>query len=144
MKKFNLRYWLCQLLGWGGWILLQIVFAYQFAKEIYLTPDQKKYIFLIDSAIELTWGILATHLLRLILKRLNWMRFSIDKVVLLFIVSVGTVGLLQYYGAKATAHASGYSLIEYMKNEQLQIAKKIEKDAGLEKKEYYQIGRAHV
>ena len=137
MRKLNLRYWFCQLLGWGGWGLLNIFLAYQFASDIYLTTEEKKNIFFSVMAIEFIWGILATHLLRLVLKRLNWMRFSIGHVVLMFVIGVGTTGLIQYYGAKETAHLSGKSLYDYVNNEHLVKAQKIEKDSGLANTDYY-------
>ena len=137
MRKINLRYWLCQVLGWGGWTLLNIFIAYQFAREIFLTPEDKKNIFFIDMGIEFFWAIFTTHLLRLVLLKLNWMRFSNDKVVLMFIISVGSVGFLQYYGAKETAHLTGNSLYEYINKENRNTAERMEKEAGLANSDYY-------
>ena len=137
MRKINLRYWFCQLLGWGGWTLLNIFIAYQFASDIFLKPEEKKNIFFIVMVIEFAWSIFSTHLLRLVLLRLNWMKFSIDKVVLMFIISVGSVGFLQYYGAKETAHLTGKSLYEYINNENRATAEKLEKDAGFANTDYY-------
>jgi two-component system LytT family sensor kinase len=137
MQKMNLRYWMCQVLGWGGWALLNLFTAYQFASDFYFSPEEKRNIFLIVLAIELVWSILATHLLRIVLLRLNWMRFSIDKVVLMFIISVASVGLLQYYGAKTTAHLTGNSFEAHVNNERLIKAKKMEQDAGVANSNYY-------
>ncbi len=137
MRKINIRYWFCQLLGWGGWGLLNIFLAYQFASDVYLTTDEKKNIFFSVMAIEFIWSILATHLLRLVLIRLNWMKFSIGRVVLMFVISVGTTGIIQYYGAKETAHLSGKSLYDYVNKEHLAKAQKIEKDSGLANTDYY-------
>jgi two-component system LytT family sensor kinase len=137
MGKMNLRYWMCQVLGWGGWSLLNLFTAYQFASDFYFSPDEKRNIFLIVLAIELVWSILATHLLRMVLLRLNWMKFSIDKVVLMFIISVASVGLLQYYGARTTAQLTGTSFEEYVNNERLGKAEKMEQDAGVANTDYY-------
>jgi signal transduction histidine kinase len=131
MGKMTVRYWLCQLLGWGGWALLNLFIAYQFASEFYLNPDEKRKVFFIALAIDLIWSVIATHLLRIVLKRINWMRFSLDRVILLFIFSVISAGLIQYYGAKVTSDLSNNSFNEYVTNERLTKAKKLEKDASL-------------
>lgn len=137
MGKRNITYWLCQLLGWGGWVLLNIFIAYQFASDFYLTPEEKKMVFFYAMGIEFAWSIISTHLLRTVLKRLNWMKFSIDKVVLMFIIGVGSTGFIQYYGAKQTAHLSGKSFDEYINKERQGKAEKMEKDAGFYNTDYY-------
>lgn len=68
---------------------------------------------------------------------MNWMRFSIDKVVLMFIISVASAGLVQFYGAKYTEQLSGYSFEKYVNNERLVKAIKIESDAGVANTDYY-------
>jgi hypothetical protein len=137
MGKINLRYWLCQLLGWGGWTLLNLFIAWYFLSDVYLTPDEKKNVFFIAIFIEFLWSILSTHLLRIVLKRINWMRFSIDKVVFMFLVGVISTGLIQYYGAKTTAHLTGSSFDEYVNNERLVKAQRMEKDAGFSNTDYF-------
>lgn len=137
MRKTNVQYWLCQLLGWGGWILLNLFIAHQFASEVYLVPEEKKNLFYSVLAIDFAWGILSTHLLRIILKKLNWIRFSLRRVTLMFIIGVACTGLMQFYGSKATSHYSGRSFSEYANNERLVKAEKMEKDAGLDKTDYY-------
>ena len=87
--------------------------------------NEKKSILFFALGIELIWGVLATHILRLVLKRINWIRFSIDKVVLLFIIGVLSTGLIFHYGSKFTAHATGKSFDEYVNNERQQKAVKI-------------------
>lgn len=137
MYKINLRYWLCQILGWGGWTALNFFVAWYFLSDVYLTPDEKRDTFYIVLAVEFFWGILSTHLLRMVLNRINWIRFSIDKVVVMFILGVFSTGLIQYYGANATEHFTGKSLDEYMNNERLLKAQKMEKDAGVANTDYY-------
>jgi two-component system, LytTR family, sensor kinase len=137
MSKMNIRYWLCQVFGWGGWTLLNVFIAYQFLSEVYLTPEEKKNIFFIVLGIEFFWSILATHLLRIVLKRINWMRFSIGNVIFVFIIGVISTGLIQYYGAKITADLSGKSFHEYVNNERLEKAIKLEQDGGVFNTDYY-------
>jgi len=137
MSKTNVRYWLCQLIGWGGWTILNLFIAYQFASEFYLNPDEKRKVFLIALTIEFIWSILATHLLRIILKRINWMKFSIDRVIVMSVFSVIFAGLIQYYGAKTTSDLSGNSFDEYVNKERLAKAQKLEADAGFAHTDYY-------
>ena len=95
MQKTNVRYWLCQLIGWGGWTLLSLFSAFQFANEMFNT-DKKRSIFFTVLIIEFIWSILVTHLLRMVLKRMNWIKFPLDKVVVMFIIGVASVGLIEY------------------------------------------------
>ncbi len=101
--KINYRYWICQFAGWGGWNLINLFFVYLFVRDIYLTPPEKGRIFLTDLFIEFFWAILATHLLRIVLKKLQWMRLPSKKIIMLFIIGVTLTGLTVYYGSKATA-----------------------------------------
>ena len=137
MGKINVRYWLCQVLGWGAWSLITLFSAYQFNSDFYFNPAEKRNLFFTGLAIDFFWSILATHLLRIVLKRVNWMRFPIDKVVLMFIISVASVGLLQYYGAKTTAQVSDNSFDAYVNKERLTKAEKYEQDAGVANTNYY-------
>jgi hypothetical protein len=137
MFKINARYWICQVMGWGGWSMLNLFIAYQFLSEVYLTPEAKRDVFFYNLAIDFAWSILATHFLRLVLKRINWMRFSINRVVIMFIIGVSSAGLVLYYGATTTAHTIGKSFDDYSNNERLQKAEKMESEANLANTDYY-------
>ena len=136
MHKTNIRYWICQVLGWSAWQLLNLFYAYQFAPDFYFNPPEKRNILLISLAIEFVWSIAATHLLRAVLKRMNWIRFPIDKVVLMFILGVASVGLILFYGAKETASLTGNSFEQYVIKERLGRAQKMEADAKINS-DYY-------
>ncbi len=137
MRKNNLRYWLLQVVGWGGWTMLSLVTVYLFASEVYLTTEEKKLTLFAALFIEFVWLIVATHLLRLLLKRMNWLHFSLNKVILVFVAGVSLTALMSFYGAKATAVATGYSLVEYEKKESLEKAKQREKTLELTGTRYY-------
>ncbi len=128
---------MCQLAGWGGWALINLFFAYQFASSYYLEPESKRNIFFVALFIDFAWSILVTHLLRLVLKRIQWMRFSFTSVVTMFIVATVTVGLLSYYGAKYTGEFSGLSFEKYERNERKEKAMLMEKDLGVYNSDYY-------
>ena len=137
MLKFNLRYWLCQVLGWGGWGMLNVFIAYQFLSEVYLTPESKKIVFFYALFIDFACCIAATHLLRIVLKRINWMRFAFGGVVVMFIVGVFTTGLAEYYGSKHMAQATGKSFERYDRNERLEKAIKAETEMKVANTDYY-------
>lgn len=141
MNKINVRYWICQLVGWGGWTLINWFFVYLFASDMYLKPLEKRGIFIAALIIEIFWAILATHLLRLVLKRLNWMRFPVRKVIMLFIVGVCVTDLISYYGARATAVLTNSSLVEYEKKEDLQKAIDKERNMNIAGTDYYLPGK---
>lgn len=137
MQKTTIRYWICQILGWGGWTMLNVFFVFLFAQDYYLKVAERKRLFFIVLFIHFVWYILATHLLRIALKKTSWINFSTNKIIGLFIISVTLTGLLSYYGAKTTAVASGYSMVKFEKNENLKQAVSREKDKGVAGTQYY-------
>jgi signal transduction histidine kinase len=137
MQKTTSRYWICQLLGWGGWSSINLFFIYLFAHDIYFKPAEKRNLFFAIIFIEWFWNILATHILRFFLKKTKWINFPLKKVILLFIVSVILTGLLSYYGAKTTAVTTGHSLVAYERTEALKTAIAREKLLGLSGINYF-------
>ncbi len=137
MHKTTVRYWICQVLGWGGWTLLNLSFFYFFMEDVYWKSGERKNLLLSILLIQFVWYILATHVLRFFLKKTGWIKFSTEKVIILFIISVLLTGFLAYYGSKATAVATGRSLVEYEKNESLKQAMSKEKTLGLTGTSYY-------
>lgn len=136
MSKTNVRYWLCQLFGWGGWIALNMFFVYLFSSNFFLAEERRKYFFA-SLIIQFIWYVLSTHLLRVFLKKIGWMRFPTSQVILLFVFSVIVTGLISYYGAKTTAVYSNFSLVQFEKREDLKVAIKREKERGLTGTKYY-------
>ena len=92
---------------------------------------------LLSLVIFLLSGILVTHILRLILKRTNWLKFSINRIVLLSIVSVGATGTVLYYGSDFIERKSGHSYEQYVNNKRLSRAQKMETQFGLDSIAYY-------
>jgi signal transduction histidine kinase len=137
MHKTALRYWICQVLGWGGWTSLSLIIVYVYASDMYLKPDEKKKIFFAVLLIEFLWFILATHALRLGLKKIQWIKLSSNRVIALFIIGVTLTGLLSYYGAKYIAMLTGFSLVQYEKNADLKVAIEREKTLNLAGTSYF-------
>ncbi|MEO7960658.1 MAG: histidine kinase [Ginsengibacter sp.] len=132
-----MRYWFCQILGWGSWTMLSIVTVYLFASDVYLKTEEKKILLFVTLFIEFFWFIAVTHCLRFILKKINWIHFSSNKVIFLFIAGVLSTGLLSFYGAKSTALLTGSSLVEYEKRDNLATAREKEKQLNLAGTKYY-------
>ena len=137
MHKTTLRYWICQVLGWGGWTSLSIITVYLYASDMYLKPDEKKQVFFAMLLIEFLWFILGTHVLRYGLKKIQWIKLSSNRVIALFIIGVSLTGLLCYYGAKYTAMLTGFSLVQYEKNADLKVAIEREKALNLAGTNYF-------
>jgi signal transduction histidine kinase len=137
MHKTTVRYWICQVLGWGGWTLLNLSFFYFFLQDVYWKAGERKNLLLAILFIQFFWYILATHFLRFFLKKTGWIKFSTEKVIGLFIISVLITGLVAYYGSKTTAVVTGNSVVEYEKNESLKQAISREKTLGLAGTTYY-------
>ncbi|MEO6541546.1 MAG: histidine kinase, partial [Ferruginibacter sp.] len=136
MSKTNIRYWLCQFTGWGVWGLILLYFNFVvFGDRFKEQGGQKEY--LISLAILLVSGILTTHLLRFIIKKTNWLKFSFNRIFFMFIVAVGATGTLLYYGSNYIESRSGYSYDTYYTNQKLEKAVKMEKQFGLDSIAYY-------
>ena len=137
MRKINLRYWMCQVLGWGIWPSFTLFIVYFYARDMYLKPIEKRNILYAILIIEFLWNILATHTLRYVLKKIHWIKFPSNRVFALFIISVILTGLLSFYGAKSTAILTGYSLVEYEKKQDLKTAIAKEQTLNLAGTDYY-------
>lgn len=111
---------------------------------MYMKQPEKRYIFFAALFIEFCWSILATHLLRLALKRLQWMRMPTKKILMIFIAGVTLTVLTVYYGSKATALATKTSLVEYEKNQDFNKAIAKEKDLKVAGTDYYLLNKLPV
>ena len=136
MGKVNIRYWLCQFLGWGIFCLFNIyfnlvVFREQFAQH----GGENEYLF--SMAIFFVTGILSTHLLRTIIKKTHWLRFSFNKFLGLFIIGIITTSLLLFYAEDSVEKRVPYSFDNFIRKYKLDKAQKSEADAGLDKVSYY-------
>ncbi len=136
MNKINVRYWLCQVIGWGLWGLIYVYFNFVvWGDRLREQGGQKENLF--SLIIFLLSGIFITHMLRFILKRTNWLKFSINKIVILSVVSVGATGTVLFYGSDFIEHRSGYSYESYVNNKRLTRAMKMEAQFGIDSIAYY-------
>lgn len=124
MKNSTIQYWILQLIGWGGWMLLNVFFAYFFAQSFF--QGERGKLFFSILVLQFLWNILATHLLRLALHRLSWLQLPINKVIVVFISGALMTGCLSYYGSRITARVTNLSLVNYEKNLSFQRAQAME------------------
>jgi two-component system LytT family sensor kinase len=144
MSKNNIRYWICQVIGWGAWTLLNVFFVYFFAHDTYLASPEKRAVFFGAMFIEFVWAILATHLLRVGLKRIQWIRLPTGKIIIVFIAGLILTVLLDYYGARTTAVATNSSLVEFEKKEDLQRANDKENQLNVAGTNYYLLSKLAI
>jgi two-component sensor histidine kinase len=138
MGKVNIRYWLCQILGWGIFGLIMVYFnLVVFREQFSQHGGENEY--LVSISIYILAGIISTHILRTIIKKTHWLRFSFNKFLGLFIIGIVGTALLQSYGGNAVEHKTSYSFDYYLQNYKLENAKKAEANAGLDKIAYYSI-----
>lgn len=120
---------------------MNYIIVYNYAKEVYLQPSEKKKIFIAILVIEFLWSILATHMLRLVLKKMNWIRMPLQKAIMLFIIGVTVTGLVVYYGSKTTARVTNFSLVTYERKEHFTKAVAMEQKMSLAGTNYYTLSK---
>lgn len=92
MFKRISKYWWCQLLGWSAYFVINIFFAYSFAGDVETS-------YVINLLLIIGCGLLATHVFRSILVRVNWFQYSYEGQMLLFFtltISSGVVLYIEY------------------------------------------------
>lgn len=102
MFKRISRYWWCQILGWITYAIVNLFFAYSFAGSF-------GSLYLVNLLVIMFFGILATHLLRSIIKRLNWFQYSFESQMLLFFGLTVSTGVIIYVGNTITGNLFRYS-----------------------------------
>jgi hypothetical protein len=130
MSRISQRYWLCQILGWGVWGLITMYFNLVVFGDRFKELGGKNE-FLISLLISLVLGIIVTHLLKTFITKNNWLKFSYNKIVLLFIIGVASSGIILFYGDRIIEHSTDYSYDRYLQDKKLEKAKRMEIQYGL-------------
>ena len=86
-KHISKYYWWCQAGGWLFWMMLNIILA-----NYYNRPMGVSYFFNQFSMV--ISGIGLTHLMRLLILRLNWLDFALDKLIVRIPVMVAVCAVL--------------------------------------------------
>jgi two-component system, LytTR family, sensor kinase len=130
---------MCQLIGWGGWTVLYLLFTYEFAYTSYWQPAEVRGLFLFGVVTDFFFFILITHIFRYLLRKSNWMRFPRGKLIMvLFIGSLAITGL----HARITQwvpNTLNKSLPEYRKGMWLKRAIDMEAKTGMAGTNYYKL-----
>ncbi len=79
----NSRYWLFQAIGWGGFALISIFFAYSF-DQLNTRDDVRQVMGRIGIFVAL--GIVLTHLMRLVIIQLNLLQKKLERQLVQFIL----------------------------------------------------------
>lgn len=147
MNNRHLKYWACQIVGWGFWCVVGlyltfIVYGDSF-RQVYsnnaedLQVAKQKYFY--SMIIFLVSAIAVTHALRYILKKIRWERFSFNRLLLIFVISTLLSGTAFY---KLTMYAEsifGVSLESFRNKMRLENALELEKQVGLDTIAYYKL-----
>ena len=135
--KRTTRYWICQITGWGGWLLLQVFVAYQFAPESILTPEIKRNLFFFALFVDFFCFIVVTHGLRFVLKKLKWLSFSPEKTFITFITGILITAVLSFYGSQLLLELPGNTFEKYEISERKNKAALMEKEIKVAGTNYY-------
>ncbi len=133
IKKRQIYYWLCQLLGWGAWCAL--VFYLFIQQSEYKKDGRKEFIY--SLLFFMFCSILFTHILRFIIKKTGWLHFSFGKVTLLFILSVSIFSIATHYTNGVLEDVIPGSFSTFVKDKKLKKASSMEIAAGLDSFAYY-------
>jgi two-component system, LytTR family, sensor kinase len=145
MKNTSWRYWLCQIVGWGVWCLFGLYLSFWVYEDSFkakystnseqLAIVKNKYF----AALIITFisAILVTHLLRFILKKIDWLRFSFNNLLYIFFIGAITSGFLLYIVSDTAEKGLNVSIDEYRADIMLQQAQELETNAGLKNVDYY-------
>lgn len=91
MFKRISKYWWCQIAGWAAYFVVNLFFAYSYQNSV----DQA---YTINLLLIIFFGVVATHSLRSVIKRLNWFQYSFEAQMLLFFGLTVGAGVIIYVG----------------------------------------------
>ena len=135
--KRRTRYWICQIGGWGGWLMLQVFVAYQFAPESILTPEIKRNLFFFSLFVDFLCFVAVTHGLRFVLKKLKWLTFSPEKIFVTFIAGIFITAVVSFYGSELLLEIPGTTFEKFEINERKDKAILMEKENNIAGTNYY-------
>ncbi len=145
MKIVNWRYWLCQICGWGIWCLFGlyltfIVYEDSF-KNLYSNSDkeyavaQQKYLYAL--LITFITAIAVTHVLRFILKKIDWLKYNFNNLLFIFLIGAISAGFAFYFFSDVVEKKLHVSLDVFKSEIRLTQAKEAEINLGLNEIDYY-------
>jgi two-component system, LytTR family, sensor kinase len=141
---------MCQIGGWAVWVGISLYFrfvVYGDSLRNFLSGNEAKMnraesVFINASIITFFTAIIVTHIIRTILKKSGWLRFSYNKVLLIFLACATAAGLGLHFGSGYIEKKTGNSFDEFLVSERHETAKAMEEKAGLSAIDYYSVNRA--
>ncbi len=94
MRTGNKIYWLCQIIGWGSFALINTLFAFSFDK---LETTDDRVLFFGRLGIFVALGLVLSHIMRFVIIRLNILQRKLEKQIIFFIVITLLFSLLGSY-----------------------------------------------
>src|SRR6266550_2574573 len=79
----NSRYWLFQAVGWGSFILIHLFFTWSFDK---MQTASDRTLFFERIGIFVLLGLLITHIMRMIILRMNLLQKKLERQIWQFIL----------------------------------------------------------
>ncbi|MBK5271671.1 MAG: histidine kinase [Bacteroidia bacterium] len=83
MRFGNSRYWLFQACGWGAFILIHLFFTWSFDK---MQTAKDRSLFFGQIGIFILLGVLITHIMRIVIIRINLLQKRLEKQIWQFIL----------------------------------------------------------
>jgi sensor histidine kinase YesM len=83
MRTANTRYWLCQIIGWGAFALVNALFAFSFDK---LDTAGDRMLFFGRLGLFVILGLVLSHVMRMAIIGLNILQKKLEKQIIYFIV----------------------------------------------------------
>ncbi len=93
-------YWACQIGGWGGlWALFYFIFISGSTRQL---PTQH----LIEQTLYCSFGLIGTHLLRILFYWFDWNRLPLFALIPRVLVATILLGIVEVWGIRAVLTAS--------------------------------------
>jgi two-component system, LytTR family, sensor kinase len=133
----NKKYWLCQITGWGLFMVFSYAFVYYLLKDSFLNTETKRFYFNYALLTSFVSSIASTHLLRFALRKLNWQNLNSTKTFFTLVIGVIATTFFCYYLDifLQKIPAKNYEIV--VKEENNEKAIRLEKELGVENTDYY-------
>jgi two-component sensor histidine kinase len=117
-----------------------VVYEESFKAMYSNSPEQlvsAKNKYLVSVLITFISAIAVTHLLRLILKKIDWLKYSFNNLLFIFLIGSISAGFAFYFLSDLAEKKSKVSLDEFLAGIRMEKAKKIETESGLGTVDYF-------
>jgi hypothetical protein len=113
MQSGNTRYWLCQLIGWGGFALTNTFFAFSF--------EQLSNGFFLRLGMFTLLGIVFSHIMRLMIIQTGILQKSLNKQIIIFCLIIVNFALIT-----SLVNVEGLTWFKLLKRDELALLQREE------------------